>query len=147
MKTINRYCYPIDLRNIKESSYTKSPAHSISYKNGMYNKAIDFICDEGLFVIASLDGEIIEVVCNHNVGGNEEKYDMCSNYIEIRHQNDEYSEYEHLMQNSALVKVGDKVVTGQNIAKTGATGWLGYLGPHLHFMVGKYKDNYEDYKH
>jgi hypothetical protein len=44
---------------------------------------------------------------------------------------DIYTTYNHL--NASLVKKGDKVLPGQHIAKTGATG--GDYAPHLHFEI------------
>ncbi len=138
--------YPIDRKNITKILYKKSPAHSAKYKKGIYRYAVDFVCAEGTPVKAAADGKIIEVVCDNNVGGPEENFDRFANYIEIEHGNGEYSECEHLKMNSAVVKVGDSVISGQKIAESGATGWLADLGPHLHFMVGMYGKTIEDYQ-
>ena len=45
----------------------------------------------------------------------------------------EYSRYDHLKYRSAIVKVGQHVIAGQEIAKVGMTGYT-YI-PHLHFQV------------
>ena len=42
-----------------------------------------------------------------------------------------FSHYQHLDSESFQVKVGDKVESGQPLAKTGKTGWMGEI-PHLH---------------
>lgn len=49
------------------------------------------------------------------------------------HSNGEYSRYDHLSYNSAMVKVGQHVKVGDEIARVGMTGYT-YL-PHLHFQV------------
>ena len=51
------------------------------------------------------------------------------NVVMIKHQNNYETVYAHLSQIN--VKLGQRVVQGQNIALSGATGWA--TGPHLHF--------------
>lgn len=60
-------------------------------------------------------------------------YNGYGNYIEIDHGNGVTSFYGHL--SSFNVKVGDKVIQGQIIAKSGNTG-IG-TGTHLHFGAHK----------
>lgn len=55
------------------------------------------------------------------------------NYVIIQHANDEYSYYLHLRQNSVLVKAGDTVWRGQQIAALGHSG--NSTEPHLHFHL------------
>ena len=60
------------------------------------------------------------------------------NYIEITYEiNDESYKvlYGHLYPNSAKVKIGDKVLPWQEIAKVGTTGYS--TGNHLHWEVSK----------
>lgn len=58
---------------------------------------------------------------------------QCGNYIVLRHANEEYSFYGHLVTNSLAVKKGDRVKQGLVIAKVGHTGMSGCL--HLHFQL------------
>ncbi|MEA2192914.1 MAG: hypothetical protein QOI73_3035 [Solirubrobacteraceae bacterium] len=55
------------------------------------------------------------------------------NYLVIKHDDRTFGVYWHLQHNGALVAVGDKVATGDIIAKSGNTG--NSTGPHLHFDV------------
>jgi murein DD-endopeptidase MepM/ murein hydrolase activator NlpD len=55
------------------------------------------------------------------------------NHIVIDHAGDVGSSYSHILDGGLLVKVGDRVVQGQMIAKVGSTG--GSTGAHLHFEI------------
>ncbi len=130
--TKNTYLRPISPR-FKPKEAWDSPAHVGRLKFG-----IDFQVPEGTPIRAALDGLVVDVKQDSDVGGPDESFDKYGNYIEIRHEKDEYSIYEHIKQNGSLVKVGDNVKRGDVIGYTGATGWLAHLGPHLHFDVHKY---------
>lgn len=123
----NIYQLPIDL-----SKVTKVAKEGIAHVGDLVN-SIDYDAPEGTPVLAALDGEVIFIKDDSNVGGDEQKFENDGNYIEILHENNEVSEYEHLLFNSAKVKVGDKIKAGQQIAEIGNTGWSEC--PHLHFMV------------
>jgi len=141
MKTKNTYMYP--LADVKEGMIEshESPAHvdTLEY-------AVDFIVPEGTPVIAAADGIVIEVKSDSATGGSEKELEPFGNFVEIEHLNREYSEYEHLKKDGAMVRAGDKVTRGQLIGYSGATGWLAHLGPHLHFMVGIYGETDHDYQ-
>jgi len=62
----------------------------------------------------------------------------CGNYIIIKHDNDEYSLYGHLLYNSLTVKTGDIVERGQVIGRIGNTGRSSR--PHLHFQLMNKQD-------
>lgn len=132
MKTKIKYQFPIGKNKILRIS-TVSRAHKI-YKN-----SVDFIVPVGTPIKATASGIVIDVKDDCNKSGSSRKYEQFENFIEIRH-GDEYSYYGHIKKNGALVKIGDKVKTGEIIGYTGKTGWLANIKePHLHFMVGKYR--------
>jgi len=142
--TKNIYNLPIDA-----SKVTATQADSIAHVEDLAN-AIDYDAPEGTPVLATLDGVVVAVKDDSNIGGLDKKYEDDGNYIEILHANDEISEYEHLKQHSAKVKIGDRIKTGDIIAAVGNTGWSECA--HLHFMVypqgQEYKTkkiNYENY--
>lgn len=139
-KTKNKYIYPVEMKEEVIINYDESPAHQDNLKH-----SVDFIIDEDLQIFAAADGVVVDLQTGFETGGEGKEFDELGNYIEIRHDNDEYSMYEHLRKDGAVVKLGDNVKRGQIIGYTGATGWLAHLGPHLHFMVGKYADETMDY--
>jgi len=57
----------------------------------------------------------------------------CGNYIVIRHDNDEYSFYGHMIKNSVTVQKGMRVKQGEVLGKLGNIGFSG--APHLHFHL------------
>ena len=157
MKTKNIYSYPISKKSIKDIFFVKKrsrkphPTHR-KYKSketgAIYDetRAIDFMCDEGTPVKAVLDGEVVRII-----DGLTKRYgvfyppqskkimsenEQDGNFIVIKHKNDEFSSYSHLQKGKILVKVGQKVKTGDIIAHSGNTGWS--IKPHLHFMVFKF---------
>ena len=66
-----------------------------------------------------------------NIGGPSVNFWDFSNFISIKHQNEEYTRYDHLAFGSSKVRVGEIVSAGQEIAKVGMTGFT-YL-PHSSF--------------
>jgi len=122
-----KYIYPIPAEipiNIEPESITHV---------GRDEFAIDFLIPEGTAILAAREGLIYEVVVINNVGGAEEKYAEFANYIIIKHEDDEFSVYIHLKQNSATIISGEEVKAGQVIAIQGSTGYT--FEPHLHFAV------------
>lgn len=130
MKSKNKYSLPIGKKDNKQTR-TDSPAHV-----GKLKHAVDFTCDEGTEILAAQDGEVVWVKQDSKIGGPDKKYWYDGNRIVIKHNNKEYSGYEHLKYKGAKVKVGDKVKKGQIIGYSGNTGYT--FGPHLHFEVFRF---------
>lgn len=130
MKTKNVYSIPIKEENIEQVRYD-SPAHT-----GKLKDAVDYMCKEGTEILAALKGEVVLVKEDSKVGGPDKKYWYDGNRIVIKHENKEYSAYEHLRYRGAEVKIGDKVMEGQLIGYSGNTGYT--FGPHLHFEVFRF---------
>lgn len=85
-----------------------------------YHYGTDIANNIGTLVYSSIDGTV--TLCSYN--------DETGNYIEVENGN-VTTRYCHLSKQ--LVKVGDKVVKGQEIGKMGDTGLV--TGPHLHFEI------------
>lgn len=127
MKTLNTYLVPINSKKV-----TRVQADSIAHIGDLIH-AVDYDAPEGTEVYAAYDGKVIAVKDDSSIGGEDQKFEDDGNYIEILHENNEVSEYEHLRFKSAIVRVGDFVKVGMKIAEVGNTGWSEC--PHLHFMV------------
>ena len=132
----NIYDFPICLQNVRKVTYRESPAHI-----GCLGEAIDFIPHEhlvvkkGVRVYASAKGVVSRLSIKNDRGGSKLWYDKFGNYIMIKHPGGEFSVYEHLEKNSAVVNVGDEVKCGKYIANTGDTGYVACLKHHLHYAV------------
>lgn len=118
------------LRIVREGS----PAHKGDLKNAVdfaFAREGDFSV-EGRDIYAATDGKVVHVKDDSMVGGPDKKFWNDGNRIVIAHGEGEFTAYEHLKK-GALVKVGDKVRTGQLIGYSGNTGYT--FGSHLHFEV------------
>lgn len=127
MQTKNVYHLPVDVNKVI-ATQKDSIAHV-----GDLVYSIDYDAPEGTLVYAAFDGVVISVKDDSDRGGLDKKFEDDGNYVEVLHEHDEISEYEHLRQHSAKVKVGDRVKVGDILAEVGNTGWSEC--PHLHFMV------------
>lgn len=124
----NKYQLPVDFHTITHWHKRSSPAH-----RGNLRHSIDFRCAEGSPVYAARGGVVVWLRNDSKIGGNNKKYINSGNRIVLKHEQGEYSAYEHNLYKSAKVKRGQKVKTGQLIALVGNTGWS--ETPHLHFEV------------
>jgi murein DD-endopeptidase MepM/ murein hydrolase activator NlpD len=88
--------------------------------------AIDFLMPLGSDVVAARAGVVRQVVDRH------EDFGRRFNLIYIEHEDGTSAFYGHLREGSAKVRVGDRVVQGQLIALSGASGTS---LAHLHFGV------------
>lgn len=131
MRCKNDYQLPINQEYI-ERFRKKSPRSHI----GRLRHALDFYASEGTPIYAALDGAVVYVKQNSDTGGRHRKYWSSGNRIEIRHKNEEYTAYEHLMYKGVIVKPGQKVKAGQVIGYVGDTGYCS--SPHLHLEVFRY---------
>lgn len=125
--TQNLYRLPVPQAAV-EHIVTDNVSHT-----GSYAGSIDYAVALGTPVYAAADGVVTRVRDNLDRYGNDPSFGQQVNYVTVRHQNDELSEYLHLAKGSAQVMVGESVRAGQVLARTGLSGWL--TAPHLHFMV------------
>src|SRR3989344_6734227 len=126
VKTRNIYIVPIR-RKDRKIIISDVRAH-----NGTLKHAIDFSLPEGTPILAAQDGRVVYVKQSSNKNGGEPYYKYLNSII-IKHENDEYSEYSHLIYKGARVKKGQTVKVGEIIGYSGNTRLS--TEPHLHFHV------------
>ena len=100
-------------------------------------RALDFSLPIGTNIYAAREGVVIDVVDYNTKTCYHKDCSKYNNKIIIYHNDGSFSDYLHIDTNSAKVKIGDKVLKGQLIAKSGNIGWSS--GPHLHFSVYQHK--------
>ena len=125
---VNKYVLPIAPDKLRGIDRTSSPAHI-----GKLEYAVDLLAPNGTPVLAAADGVVTFVNTSSTLGGPDISYWNYSNFIVIMHENYEYTRYDHLEFGSSNVVVDQQVSAGEEIARTGMTGYT--YTPHLHFQV------------
>ena len=126
----NKYKLPLRKKDVVHPE--KKFPHNYSKK---LRYTVDFLVPIGSPIYAAASGKVVWIKDDSKIGGeNRKKYWNLGNRIVIKHKNKEYTAYEHLKYKGVVVKVGQKVKTGQLIGYSGNTGWS-TIGPHLHFEV------------
>lgn len=116
--------------------YIVTQAYNGGYSHKGANKyAIDWKMPEGTTVLAARAGTVVKIRSDSDLGGPSIDFDKHNNYVLIRHDDGTLAHYCHLQKHGNLVNIGDRVVAGQPIARSGNTGFSS--GPHLHFCVFK----------
>jgi murein DD-endopeptidase MepM/ murein hydrolase activator NlpD len=96
--------------------------------------ALDIVMPVGTPVLAARDGTVMDIEEDFNRGGaDREKFLDKANHVRILHEDGTMTVYAHLDLASVSVRRGARVRTGQQIARSGNTGFSS--GPHLHFAV------------
>ena len=96
--------------------------------------AIDIAMPVGTPILAARDGIVMDVEEDFNRGGDDrDKFGHKANHVRILHDDGTMALYAHLDLASVNVRPGARVRTGQQIARSGNTGFS--TGPHLHFAV------------
>jgi len=95
--------------------------------------AVDFAIPEGVKVLASRDGTVVDVVENCPNEDSSEPIICSDNLIAIRHEDGSIARYRHLQPGGSCINVGDEVLRGDVIGVSGNRGRT--LQPHLHFEV------------
>ncbi len=119
--TSNALVFPLNTKNFVYTSEFGGRTDPITGEYS-FHSGIDIACSIGTSVVSAGDGEVVASTDN---GGN------AGITITVLHTNGLTTQYMHLSKR--MVKVGDKVYAGQEIALSGNSGRS--TGPHLHFSV------------
>lgn len=109
---------------VGEGNFMWPTVGHISQKYYWYHQAVDIASRESPPILASQGGTV--VTAGWNAGG-------YGNYVVIDHGNGYKTLYAHMLNNSVVVQVGQRVKQGQKIGTMGSTGRS--TGPHLHFEI------------
>lgn len=107
---------------------------SFSHTDPQNRYAVDFAAAEGTQVLAAREGVVMQVESDFDKAGlNREKYGGRANFVRILHDDGSMALYAHLRLEGVVVRVGQRVRSGQQIGLSGNTGFT--TGPHLHFVI------------
>lgn len=95
--------------------------------------SLDFAMPRGTPVLAARAGVVLLVQDGFTRGGTDPELLERANLVVVAHSDGTMASYGHLRR-GVRVKRGDRVVEGQLLGLSGATGFAGQ--PHLHFHVG-----------
>ncbi|MCX6122971.1 MAG: peptidoglycan DD-metalloendopeptidase family protein [Ignavibacteriales bacterium] len=121
--------------------FSGTDAGGSRYKND--GKANEDYVGYGKDIIAPANGTVVEVIdgIRENSPGTRNPYAQIGNTIIIQHSGKEYSVLAFLKQGSIRVKVGDKVIRGQVLAKCGSSGNATEPVLHYHLQDSPYLQN------
>ena len=105
---------------------------------GEFAFSIDWDMPNGTPVLAARDGIVAHVQHSFTGFSSDPAWKERTNQILIFHDDGTMAEYSHISQNSAVVKSGDRVKAGRQIALSGDVGYS--TSPHLHFRVFRLKN-------
>jgi len=107
---------------------------SFSHNDNEQNRrAIDFVMPIGTPIHAIREGLVFDIKEDSTISCGNPSCKSDGNYVKILHSDGSWAEYVHLTVGGATVNIGDEVARGQEIGRSGKTGYVS--GAHLHFAV------------
>lgn len=125
------YLFPLLMASVRvEQGYGGSYSHD----DDQNRYAVDFAAPIGTAVVAARDGTVMQVENDFDQAGlDREQLGGRANFVRIVHDDGTMGVYAHLREGGVMVRVGQRVRTGQLIGHSGNTGYTS--GPHLHFAL------------
>jgi len=124
------YAYNLPFESSSSFNVNQGYNGNFSHQN---ENSLDFTMPVGTKIMAIREGTVIKVVEENSKSCGKEECQKFNNLIIIYHPDGTFAEYTHIKQNGSLIKVGDKIIKGQEIGYSGNVGWS--TGPHLHLVV------------
>ncbi|MFO1368286.1 MAG: M23 family metallopeptidase [Marinagarivorans sp.] len=125
------YRYPIKSGACVQISQGFNGRYSHTDESSRY--AVDIATNVGTSVVAARSGVVVQVKDDYPMGGVNEYFLDKANFVSIIHEDGSLATYAHILLGSAEVKPGDRVQIGQELAKSGSSGFSS--GPHVHFAI------------
>lgn len=100
---------------------------------GAEQYTLDFGMPVGTEVNAAREGVVVLFEDSHDGGCFREECSRLANFVVVLHDDGTTGEYFHLERGSVEVRLGQRVVRGQPLGRSGNTGYSS--APHLHFGV------------
>jgi len=101
--------------------------------------AVDIGMPEGVSVLAARAGVVEAVESEQGGAATDEPLTYEGNFVRIRHDDGSAAVYAHLRHRGVVAAPGERVVAGQALGYSGATGDV--VAPHLHFAVTRVETN------
>lgn len=118
--------------NNKEYKVLQGNETNFTHNTDWSKYALDFHLKTNDTVCSATSGYVVGVVDQYENGGKGIKWKPFANYVTIYEPDSGiFIQYVHLVKNGSLVKIGDKIESGQPIALSGNTGQSNV--EHLHF--------------
>jgi murein DD-endopeptidase MepM/ murein hydrolase activator NlpD len=112
----------------------QGPGGKFSHTEAQSLHAYDLAVDEGTPVLAARDGTVMQVERDfYGSGLDMDRFGDRANSVRVLHSDGSMGVYAHLEWESTIVSPGQRVRVGQQLGRSGNTGFSS--GPHLHFVV------------
>lgn len=131
----DNYQYQPPFDSPKEHIVTQAFNGKFSHTNNYNKYAVDIAMNVGTYLTAVRSGTVVWVKDDYHMSGTTRYFLDKANGIKILHDDGTFSLYAHILMDTAVVKEGDKVTTGDRLARSGSSGFS--TGPHLHFSIIK----------
>jgi murein DD-endopeptidase MepM/ murein hydrolase activator NlpD len=95
--------------------------------------SVDFGLPSGTAVCTARGGIVMAMAMKASDVPTPTNLGSVGNFVRVLHDDGTIGLYAHLQRGSAMIRPGDRVATGQTIARSGESGSA--TGPHLHFSV------------
>ncbi len=95
--------------------------------------ALDIAIPVGTEIVAAREGTVIWVKDDYHMSGQGSYFLDKANFVLVLHKDGTFASYAHTLMGSAQVEAGQRVETGDVLARSGSSGFSS--GPHLHFVI------------